>query len=102
MEKFKNVADELRVIARCTPEDKYLLIAGLQKLDEVVAVICDGTNDVPALKKADVGFAMGINSTELARDAADIILLDDDFASTINAVKYGRNIFEAIRKFLQF
>ena len=100
MEKFKNVANELRVMARSTPDDKYLLIVGLKKLDEVVAVIGDGTNDAPALKKADVGFAMGIQGTEVAKDAAGIILLDDNFASIITAVKYGRNIFDAIRKFL--
>jgi len=100
MEKFKNVANELRVMARSTPDDKYLLIVGLKKLDEVVAVTGDGTNDAPALKKADVGFAMGIQGTEVAKDAAGIILLDDNFASIITAVKYGRNIFDAIRKFL--
>jgi len=80
MNKFKKVANELRVMARSTPEDKYLLISGLKKMDEVVAVTGDGTNDAPALKKADVGFAMGIQGTEVAKDAAGIILLDDNFA----------------------
>jgi len=80
MDKFKNVANELRVMARSTPDDKYLLISGLKKMDEVVAVTGDGTNDAPALKKADVGFAMGIQGTEVAKDAAGIILLDDNFA----------------------
>lgn len=88
MDKFKNVANELRVMARSTPDDKYLLIVGLKKLDEVVAVTGDGTNDAPALKKADVGFAMGIQGTEVAKDAAGIILLDDNFARYLLSLNF--------------
>jgi Ca2+ transporting ATPase len=89
-------------LGRSTPEDKYMLVLGLRDLGSVVAVTGDGTNDAPALKKADVGFAMGIAGTEVAKEAADIILLDDNFQSIVTAVKWGRNIFSNVRKFLQF
>lgn len=102
LDKFKEITDELRVLARSSPEDKYLLATGLKQLKNVVAMTGDGTNDAPALKKADIGFAMGIAGTEVAKEAAGIILLDDNFSSIITAVKYGRNIFDCIRKFLQF
>lgn len=99
---FRLIRDRLKVLARSTPEDKYMLVTGLKELGSVVAVTGDGTNDAPALKKADVGFAMGITGTEVAKEASDIILLDDNFASIITAVKWGRNIYENVRKFLQF
>lgn len=89
-------------MARSRPEDKYALVTGLIERDNVVAVTGDGTNDAPALKKADVGFAMGIAGTEVARQAADIILIDDNFKSIVAAVMWGRNIYDCIKKFLQF
>ena len=89
------------MLARSRPEDKYALIVGLKERDNVVAVTGDGTNDAPALKKADVGFAMGIAGTEIAKQAADIMIMDDNFASIIIAVKWGRNIYDSIRKFIQ-
>jgi Ca2+ transporting ATPase len=100
--QFRQLKDKLKVLARSTPEDKYMLVTGLKELHAVVAVTGDGTNDAPALKKADVGFAMGITGTEVAKEASDIILLDDNFASIVTAVKWGRNIYENVRKFLQF
>ena len=102
MENFKLVRDQLRVLARSSPDDKYLITTGLKKLDHVVAMTGDGTNDAPALKKADIGFAMGIAGTEVAKEASGIILLDDNFCSIVTAMKWGRNIFDSIRKFLQF
>jgi calcium-translocating P-type ATPase len=102
MNKFRKVAKHLRVLARSSPEDKYLLVTGLQLCDGVIAVTGDGTNDAPALTKADVGFAMGITGTDIAKGASDIILLDDNFSSIVVALKYGRNVYDNVRKFLQF
>ena len=90
------------MLARSRPEDKYALVIGLKERHNVVAVTGDGTNDAPALSKADVGFAMNIAGTEVAKQAADILIMDDNFASIVQAVKWGRNIYDSIRKFLQF
>lgn len=102
LQMFKDIASQLKVLARSTPEDKYMLVTGLKQIGKVVAVTGDGTNDAPALKKADVGFAMGIAGTEVAKDSSDIIILDDNFASIVTAIKWGRNIYTNVRKFLQF
>ncbi len=102
MEEFKKIASSIRVIARCRPLDKYALVVGLKDLDHVVAATGDGTNDAMALSKSDVGFSMGIQGTEIAKEASDIIILDDNFASMVTAVKWGRNVYDNIRKFIQF
>lgn len=102
MTAFTEIASKLRVMARSLPEDKLLLVTGLQALGRVVAVTGDGTNDAPAMKKANVGFAMGKTGTDVCKDASDIVLLDDNFTSIVTAIKYGRNVFLAIRKFIQF
>lgn len=99
---FKAIKDKLRVLARSRPEDKYLLVTGLRQFSAVVAVTGDGTNDAPALKKADVGFAMGMTGTDVCKDAADILLTDDNFASIVKAAKWGRNVYDNIQRFLQF
>ncbi|XP_057323720.1 plasma membrane calcium-transporting ATPase 2 isoform X9 [Microplitis mediator] len=98
---------KLRVLARSSPTDKYTLVKGIidstcSVSREVVAVTGDGTNDGPALKKADVGFAMGIAGTDVAKEASDIILTDDNFSSIVKAVMWGRNVYDSIAKFLQF
>lgn len=105
--KLDEIWPTLRVLARSSPQDKYILVKGIidSKLTsnrEVVAVTGDGTNDGPALKKADVGFAMGISGTDVAKEASDIILTDDNFTSIVKAVMWGRNVYDSIAKFLQF
>ncbi|KAL4109487.1 hypothetical protein PRIC1_001187 [Phytophthora ramorum] len=106
--EFDKIWPMLRVLARSSPKDKYTLVSGLMQSNvvphgpQVVAVTGDGTNDAPALKKANVGFAMGISGTAVAKDASDIILMDDNFNSIVNAIKWGRNVYDSIAKFLQF
>jgi Ca2+-transporting ATPase len=101
-EEQVTAAQELDVMARAEPMDKLLLVEALQKTGAVVAVTGDGTNDAPALKHADVGLAMGIAGTEVAREASDIILLDDSFASITSAVWWGRSLYENIQRFILF
>ncbi|KAG6002323.1 hypothetical protein E4U21_003238 [Claviceps maximensis] len=96
------VIPRLQVLARSSPEDKLLLVTHLRSMNETVAVTGDGTNDALALKAADVGFAMGIQGTEVAKEAASIILLDDNFASIVKALSWGRTINDAVKKFCQF
>ncbi|KAF3770592.1 plasma membrane calcium-transporting ATPase 2 [Cryphonectria parasitica EP155] len=88
---------KLRVLARSSPEDKKILVARLKHLGETVAVTGDGTNDAPALKAADVGFSMGISGTEVAKEASEIILMDDNFTSIITAMKWGRAVNDAFQ-----
>uniref|UniRef100_A0A8K9V905 Calcium-transporting ATPase n=1 Tax=Oncorhynchus mykiss TaxID=8022 RepID=A0A8K9V905_ONCMY len=106
-ERMDKVWPKLRVLARSSPTDKHTLVKGiidscLTDQRQVVAVTGDGTNDGPALKKADVGFAMGIAGTDVAKEASDIILTDDNFSSIVKAVMWGRNVYDSISKFLQF
>lgn len=96
------IAPKLRVIARSSPEDKRRLVKILRKMGETVAVTGDGTNDAPALKLADVGFSMGISGTEVAKEASEIILMDDNFGSIVKAIIWGRTVNDAVKKFLQF
>lgn len=90
LEKRK-LAPRLQVLARSSPSDKFQLVSLLKKMGEVVAVTGDGTNDAPALKEADVGFAMGISGTQIAMNASDIILMDDNFVSIVQSIRWGRN-----------
>ncbi|XP_026881675.2 plasma membrane calcium-transporting ATPase 3a isoform X4 [Electrophorus electricus] len=106
-ERIDKIWPKLRVLARSSPTDKHTLVKGIidsttGEQRQVVAVTGDGTNDGPALKKADVGFAMGIAGTDVAKEASDIILTDDNFSSIVKAVMWGRNVYDSISKFLQF
>ncbi|KAH6958005.1 hypothetical protein BKA56DRAFT_501909 [Ilyonectria sp. MPI-CAGE-AT-0026] len=101
-EQLDAVIPRLQVLARSSPEDKLLLVSHLKGMNETVAVTGDGTNDALALKAADVGFAMGIQGTEVAKEAASIILLDDNFASIVKALAWGRTVNDAVKKFCQF
>lgn len=99
--QLMQIIPRLQVLARSSPDDKKLLVGQLKKLGETVAVTGDGTNDAPALKTADVGFSMGIAGTEVAKEASDIILMDDNFASIVRAIAWGRAVNDAVKKFLQ-
>ncbi|KAH8897193.1 putative plasma membrane calcium-transporting ATPase [Thozetella sp. PMI_491] len=92
----------LQVLARSTPEDKKLLVQALKRIGETVAVTGDGTNDGPALRAADVGFSMGLSGTEVAKEASSIVLMDDNFASIVKSIEWGRSVGDAIKKFLCF
>lgn len=92
----------LRVLARALPADKYRIVKLLQQQNHVVAMTGDGTNDAPALKRADVGLAMGVSGTEVAKEASKIVLLDDAFSTIVQAVHWGRALYENIQRFLQF
>ncbi|KAF4978781.1 hypothetical protein FZEAL_4895 [Fusarium zealandicum] len=104
LSKFEQeqIIPKLHVLARSSPEDKRILVKRLKDKNETVAVTGDGTNDAPALKMADVGFSMGISGTEVAKEASAIILMDDNFTSIVKALKWGRAVNDAVKRFLQF
>ncbi|KAF7547256.1 hypothetical protein G7046_g9059 [Stylonectria norvegica] len=101
-QELKQKVVHLQVLARSSPEDKRILVRTLKELGETVAVTGDGTNDAPALKMADIGFSMGIAGTEVAKEASSIILLDDNFASIVKGMMWGRAVNDSVKKFLQF
>eukprot|EP00271_Cylindrocystis_brebissonii_P015527 TRINITY_DN38446_c0_g1_i1.p1 TRINITY_DN38446_c0_g1~~TRINITY_DN38446_c0_g1_i1.p1 ORF type:complete len:1112 (-),score=207.67 TRINITY_DN38446_c0_g1_i1:149-3484(-) len=101
-EEMIRVIPTIDVLARSSPTDKHTLVKMLRQMGEVVAVTGDGTNDAPALHEADIGLAMGISGTEVAKESSDIIILDDNFASIVKVVRWGRSVYANIQKFLQF
>jgi P-type Ca2+ transporter type 2C len=100
-EKFKRVKGRLRIIARATAEDKFILIAGIKQAGGLVAMTGDSIADATALKEADVGLCMG-SGCQVAKDHSDLVILDNNFASIYRSIKWGRAIFDNVRKFLQF
>lgn len=100
--KFKDFALPILMMYRTTPEDKHMFVAGLKACGSKIAVTAEGVSDAQSLQCAHVGMAMGEGGCSAARDSSDLIILDDNFESVFTAAKWGRNIFDNVRKFIQF
>ncbi|OBA25397.1 hypothetical protein HANVADRAFT_3796 [Hanseniaspora valbyensis NRRL Y-1626] len=101
-DELSNIIDNVNIFARATPNHKLLIVKALQKRGDVVGMTGDGVNDAPALKLADIGISMGKNGTDVAKEASDMVLVDDDFSTILSAIEEGKGIFNNIQNFITF